>query len=102
MYLNSPNFLFLFFPVFMVVYYFGNTRVKLIVGIIGSILFYAWGNLNYILLMAGLTLLAYLVARGIDRWREYRISLVLLWAGICVNAGVLIGFKLWTDVNYPL
>ena len=39
-------------------------RIKLVVGIAGSLLFYAWGNLNYVPLMVGLTLFAYLLAQG--------------------------------------
>ena len=65
--INSPTFLFLFLPVFMLVYYLAAKRAKLIVGIAGSLLFYAWGNLNYVSLMVGLTLFAYLLARGSDR-----------------------------------
>jgi alginate O-acetyltransferase complex protein AlgI len=100
--INSPTFLFLFLPVFMLVYYLAAKRAKLIVGIAGSLLFYAWGNLNYVSLMVGLTLFAYLLARGIDRWRDKKVSWLLLWTGILVNVALLILFKLWTGVKYPL
>jgi len=100
--LNSPVFLFLFLPVFIILYYLTSKRIKLVVGIAGSLLFYAWGNLNYVPLMLGLTLFAYLLARVIDRWRGQRLSFVLLWIGILVNIALLIGFKLWTGVKYPL
>jgi len=99
---NSPIFLFLFLPVFIFIYYLAERRAKPVVGILGSLLFYAWGNLTYIPLMAGLVALAYWVALGIDRWRNQRGSLILLWAGIFVNISLLIGFKLWTGVKYPL
>jgi alginate O-acetyltransferase complex protein AlgI len=100
--LNSPTFLFLFLPVFLILYYLVPKRIKLIVGIAGSLLFYAWGNLNYVSLMLGLTLFAYLLAQGIDRWRGLRSSFILLWIGILVNIALLVGFKLWTGVKYPL
>src|SRR6266540_3056197 len=100
--LNSPIFLFLFLPVFLILYYLSPGRIKLIVGIIGSLLFYAWGNLNYVSLMLGLTLFAYLLALGIDRWRGQRSAFILLWVGIFVNIALLVGFKLWTGVKYPL
>jgi alginate O-acetyltransferase complex protein AlgI len=100
--LNSPTFLFLFLPVFIILYYLAPKRIKLIVGIAGSLLFYAWGNLNYVPLMLGLTLFAYLLAQGIDRWRGQRSSFILLWVGILVNIVLLLGFKLWTGVKYPL
>jgi alginate O-acetyltransferase complex protein AlgI len=52
--------------------------------------------------MLGLVLFAYVVARGISHWRNQKHSLYLLWAGILVNVALLIGFKLWTGVKYPL
>jgi alginate O-acetyltransferase complex protein AlgI len=99
---NSPIFLFLFLPVFIFIYYLAESRAKPVVGILGCLLFYAWGNLTYIPLMAGLVALAYWAALGIDRWRNQRRALILLWAGILVNISLLIGFKLWTGVIYPL
>lgn len=100
--LNSPVFLFLFLPVFIIFYYLAKKRIKLVVGVVGSLLFYAWGNLYYVSLMLGLTLFAYLLARGINHWRGQRASFVLLWIGILVNIALLVGFKLWTGVRYPL
>jgi len=75
---NSPIFLFLLLPVFIILYHLAPQRIKLIIGIVGSLLFYAWGNLNYVSLMVGLTLFAYLLALGIDRWRGQRSSFILL------------------------
>jgi len=99
---NAPIFLFLFLPVFIFVYNIAGKRAKLVVGIIGSLLFYAWGNLIYIPLMLGLVILAYLAARGLSRWRGQKRALYLLWAGILANIALLVGFKLWADVKYPL
>lgn len=99
---NSPIFLFLFLPVFIFIYYFAERRAKLIVGILGSILFYSWGNLIYIPLMLGLVIFAYFVARGISQWRQQQLSAVLLWIGIFLTVILLIGFKLWTHAKYPL
>lgn len=100
--LNSPVFLFLFLPVFIIPYYFSPRRIKLFLGIAGSLFFYAWGNLNYVPLLLGLTLFAYLLARGINYWRGQRLSFILLWIGILANITLLVGFKLWTGVKYPL
>lgn len=100
--INSPNFLFLFLPLFMLVYFIVPQRGKLIIGVAGSLLFYAWGSLPYVAMMMVLTLFAYFLARGIDRWRDQRTSLFLLWLGILVNVALLVVFKLWTGVKYPL
>jgi len=100
--LNSPIFLFLFLPLSIFVYYLAKRRAKLIVGIIASLLFYAWGNLVYVPLIIGLVIFTYFVARGIERWRSKRYALLLLWAGLLVNITLLIGFKLLPAVKYPL
>lgn len=100
--LNSPIFLFLFLPLFIAAYYFAPQRIKLVLGILGSLLFYAWGNLTYVPLLISLTLLAYLLGRGINHWRGQKTSFVFLWLGILVNVALLVGFKLWTGVKYPL
>lgn len=99
---NSPIFLFLFLPVFMLAYYLAPGKLKKIAGILGCLLFYAWGNLVYIPLILGLALLAYLLARGIERWRDQKFSAVLLWGGIAVNVLLIIGFKLIPGLAYPL
>ena len=99
---NAPIFLFLFLPVFIFVYYLAGRRARLVVGILGSLLFYAWGNLTYIPLMLGLVILAYFTARGISQWKDQKLALYLLWFGVLANVALLIGFKLWTGVKYPL
>ncbi len=99
---NSPIFLFLFLPVFILVYHLAGRRAKPVVGILGSLLFYAWGNLIYIPLMLGLVIFAYLTARGINQWRDQRLAIYLLSVGVLANIALLIGFKLWAGVKYPL
>ena len=99
---NSPAFLFLFLPVFIFIYYFTETRARLMMGIAASLLFYAWGNLRYIPLLLGLVIFAYLAGWGIQRWRDTRRSLILVWAGILINVALLVGFKLWASTKYPL
>jgi alginate O-acetyltransferase complex protein AlgI len=99
---NSPIFLFLFLPVFVLIYHFTERRAKPIVGIIGSLLFYAWGHLIYIPLMLGLVIFSYWAARLIRRWRAQSWSLYVLWAGVLVTVALLVGFKLWASVKYPL
>jgi len=74
----------------------------MIVSILGSLLFYAWGNLNYIPLLLGLALFTYLLALGIGHWRGHKLSSTFLWFGIAVNISLIIGFKLNRDLPYPL
>ena len=71
-------------------------------GIAASLLFYAWGNLRHIPLMLGLVIFAYLAGLGIDRWRDTRRSLILVWVSILINVALRVGFKLWAGTKYPL
>lgn len=86
----------------MLVYHLAGKRAKLVVGILGSLLFYTRGNLGYVPFILGLTLFAYVAAFGIERWRGQRRALFLLWVGILANLSLLVGFKLWIAVPYPL
>lgn len=99
---NSPIFLFLFLPLFIFSYHFVGKQVKPYIGILGSLLFYSWGYVNYIPLMFGLVVFAYYLALGIGRWRGQRISLIMLWVGSLVVISSLIVFKQWGSIKYPL
>lgn len=100
--LDSPVFLFLFLPLSVLAYWVVKGRIKLLVGIAASLIFYSWGNSQYLFLMIGLTLFAYGIAFAIDRWRGAKASLVILWIGIGLVLILLIGFKLRTNAVYPL
>lgn len=52
--------------------------------------------------MVVLVLFAYLVAVWMDRWRSTRLFLFILWGGIISVLGLLVGYKLQTEVPYPL
>jgi alginate O-acetyltransferase complex protein AlgI len=94
---NSPVFLFVFLPLFVAIFHLSGKRGKIIVGICSSLIFYAWGNLVYIPLMAALILVNYLLAKrisgGASAW---------LWLGILADIGVLVFFKLAHDTPFPL
>jgi alginate O-acetyltransferase complex protein AlgI len=99
---NSPAFLFLFLPIFVLIYHTASHRARLAFGIVGSLLFYSWGDLVYVPLMVGLTLVAYGLGRGIELWRGRPLALIVLWVGAFLNIGVVIAFKLLSGVQYPL
>jgi alginate O-acetyltransferase complex protein AlgI len=98
----SPIFLFSFLPLFLLVYYLAPGRVKLFVGIFGSLVFYAWGYLVYIPLILLLMLFTYLAGLGIARWRQQKISLTLFRAGVLLIVVLLVVFKLLNEVKFPL
>ncbi len=99
---GSPLFQFLFLPVFLGIYYLFGRRGKIAVGILASLLFYAWGNLAFLPLLLGLLFVAYGFAWCIHRWRGTWLAISLFWLGVLLNVGVLVGFKLWDLEKYPL
>lgn len=99
---NSPVFLFLFLPIFMLIYYLSPLRIKIFAGIAGGVLFYSFGNPDYVYLILGLGLIAYGIGRGIEAFRGRAPSLLFLWGGIVINVFLIIGFKLWSNGPYLL
>ena len=99
---NTPLFLFLFLPIYLALYLVSGKRWKIPIGIIGSLVFYASGNLVYVPLMVALTLVNYGLAKGISAGRGQSRALVWLWAGILADIGVLVFFKLSHGIAFPL
>lgn len=98
----SPTFLFLFLPVFFLIYSLPFKQLKLLLGIAGSFIFYAWGNSQYAFWIIGLILFAYIIGRLQDWQRGKRSALFIMWGGIFLVMALLVGFKIRTDLAYPL
>ena len=60
---SGMEFVFRFFPVFLLVYYAVPRRYREFVFLAGSYVFYAAGELVFLPLLAGLTVLNYLVGK---------------------------------------
>ncbi len=88
---NSPLFLFLFIPFFFVIYYVADKNLRRIVGIIGSFLFFSWGQTLYIPIMIGIIIWNFYFARNLKK-EKYRKH--LLWLGIAGNLALLAFFKI--------
>jgi alginate O-acetyltransferase complex protein AlgI len=90
---SSVSFLLYFLPVFMAAYYVtpsvkGKNRVTLVF----SLLFYAWGEPHYVVLLLGSTLFNMYAALRMDQ-RDGRARRSALAAAVAVNLGVLALFK---------
>jgi alginate O-acetyltransferase complex protein AlgI len=94
---NTPLFLFLFLPFFLILYFVADKNLRGLVGLIGSLLFFAWGQPFYVPLMLGIVLLNYLIGQRVgangqrensgNRW---------IFLGIGLDLGMLIFFKILT------
>ena len=90
---SSTLFLFRFLPIIMILYFLAPGRMKNILLLLGSLIFYAWGEPVYILLMLFSTISDYLHGRIIGRARSKGIKKLFLVSSIVVNLGVLCFFK---------
>jgi alginate O-acetyltransferase complex protein AlgI len=99
---NSPLFLFLFLPVAMLAYLLASGRSRLVAGILASLLFYAWGDLAHLPLMAGMILANYFIGIKVDESRGQKKALALAWVGVLLNVGILVWFKSRTSIFPPL
>lgn len=94
---SSLVFIFAFFPLTMILYFLMPTRTtKNLLLLIASLLFYAWGEPIYIILMLISTVNDYTFSRLIDRSQqngEKRKAKLFLVASLIVNLGLLAFFK---------
>lgn len=90
---SSLIFIFRFLPVFLLVYYLVPRYWKNAVLLIGSIVFYAFGEPKYVLLIIASVLVNYLLAAGIGRSRGRAVRTLLLLVDIIFNIGILGFFK---------
>lgn len=88
---SSPVFLFLFLPLTLLfVWLTGNRQAQNTVLLVASLLFYAWGESLYVLLMLATALVNYLCGLAVDRFQDRKLWLVL---AVVLNIGALAWFK---------
>ncbi len=93
---SSLTFLFLFFPAVIALYYLCPKKGRNLLLFLASLLFYAWGEPSYILLMVFSTFFNYLAGIGISAARKRekaRLAQFLLILSVVVDIGVLGVFK---------
>ncbi len=91
---SSLTFIFLFLPVLLLIYYIANNKYRNIILLIASLLFYAWGEPKYIILMIISILINYFLALLIDRFsNQTMLRKILLIISIVFNIGFLFFFK---------
>lgn len=103
---SSLEFIFIFLPAFLFIYFLMPFRFRNFILFIGSLIFYSVGTLehpSYILLIVMSVLVNYLLALGISRTKFKRLLLI---SGIIYNLGWLFVFKysdfLFSGVNQAL
>ncbi len=89
---SSLEFLCIFLPVVFIIYcLIPNLRIRNILLILASLVFYAYGEPFYVFLMLGSVLVNYLVARLIASFKSCK--KMILTVGVAVNISFLVLFK---------
>ena len=87
---SSPIFLFYFLPCLLALYFLVPRQGRNLLLLSGSLLFYAWGEGFYLLLMLVSIALNYGFGLAIQRWRQSRWVIAI---GVALNLAVLISWK---------
>ena len=90
---SSESFLFLFLPVFLLVYYATPTRFKSYAILAGSYIFYAWWRVDFLGLLFLTTAFAYVIGQKISQHRGTARGRTYLIIGVVGCLGVLGVFK---------
>lgn len=91
---SSLSFIFVFLPIFLVIYYISPPTGKNTVLFLGSLVFYSLGEPYYLFLIICSVLVNYCIARGLDRYRRKRLKKkFLLLLALVYNFGLLLFFK---------
>lgn len=110
---NSIFFIFCFLPVFMLIYYLVPGKLRNLILFLGSLVFYAWGEPVYVILMLFSSIFNYYMGAELERlyYDEKRQKLNLVFA-VIVNLGILVFFKYYgfllntiagsQDSTYPI
>lgn len=93
---SSILFLFRFLPIFMFCYFLSPGRVKNLALFLGSLIFYAWGEPVYVVLMLFSTVSDYIHGRLIGTRRGTRAAKALLVSSLVINL-MLLGFFKYAD-----
>ena len=91
---SSLTFLFAFLPITLILYYLVPKKAKNIVILISGLVFYAWGEPIYVLVMILSTFIDYTAGRIIDKYDDRpKIRTACLLVSLIMNIGLLATFK---------
>ena len=89
---SSTIFIYIYLPITLFLYYLLPTRYNNYILLVASILFYAWGEPIFVLVMLVSIYINFYLAKILDQSRDNRKRLVLTLS-IVLNLGILIIFK---------
>ena len=93
---SSITFLYYFLPITLLVYFLVPKRMKNPVLLLTSLIFYAWGEPRYVLIMIVSIIVGYAAGRLIETFYETKYAKYILAGIVLVHLGIFIYFK-YTD-----
>jgi alginate O-acetyltransferase complex protein AlgI len=103
---SEPVFVFLFLPLLFLVYAVAPRAARNTILLLASLLFYAWGEKSFVLVMLGSIAFNYLVGLLVEAGRSRGLHKLFLILGVAGNLGLLVAFKyadfLVTNLNFLL
>lgn len=104
---SSVVFLYIFFPIMLLIYFAVPKKFKNAVMILASLIFFAWGEIRYIFIMLILAVMDYICGKGIDKNEGNKSKQRLyLFIDVSVNLLILFFFKyadfIITNINAVL
>ena len=98
---SSIVFIFYFLPLVLLFYYLSPNKLRNFTLLVFSLIFYAWGEPIYILIMLFSSISDYIHAIIIDKYRGTFKSKLALVSSIVINLGLL-GFFKYSNLGIPL
>ncbi|AGF59105.1 MBOAT family O-acyltransferase [Clostridium saccharoperbutylacetonicum] len=93
---STTLFLFIFLPLTLLIYYlpiFKNKTLKNIILFIASIIFYAWGEPTFVLILLFSIIVTWLLGLLVDKYRSTKMVTFILVITVIFNIGLLFFFK---------
>lgn len=93
---SSLNFMFVFLPIVFGIYFISPRIIRNFILFIASLIFYAWGEPLYVLLMLFTTLVNYGYGALVQKYKKQKPAKWILASSVILNLGIL-GFFKYTD-----
>lgn len=91
---SSLIFLFIFFPLTLLLYFIArNIKTKNFILVVASLIFYSWGEPVWVILLIFSSILDYTVSHAIEKHRDQPITKFYLAVSVIINLGLLAVFK---------
>lgn len=90
---SSISFLYFFLPAVLLLYFIAPKALKNTVLLLSGLVFYAWGEPKYVIIMIISVLVGYVFGLLIEKFRGKKLSKVFLILSVAVDLGLLVYFK---------